>query len=418
MKSRRAPEQGGNLKPVKKIELSERHVKLRIVLVVLFIVIALAAFAMGIVFWLSTDAGWTQVEANASDENCSGDFVFYYEVSTGGLDGTEELNGVASAYGRATVNAYRIFNDIEEFDGVNNLAYLNANINTEVEVDEHLYSALQLMQSSGSNLLYYAPVYSYYNSLFFANSDTDAAFYDPYKNEDAAAYVAAVAKYINDGDVSLELLGNNRVILHVSDEYAQFAEENEITSYLDFFVLKNAFIIDYIAEYLQQAGVASGLLTSYDGYTSAFGDGVSSTASIFNKEGDSVYIAGSVTAEGAVSAVQFRDYALNSSDYGCKYGYSDGTTAHRYIDDKDGLYKSSISDLLVYSTDAGCAELMLRVLPLYAADEFDEEGLLALKSDGIYSVYCVGTEIVYNYSGLDITAYTYDGRAYTKRYEE
>ena len=88
MKSRRAPEQGGNLKPVKKIELSERHVKLRIVLVVLFIVIALAAFAMGIVFWLSTDAGWTQVEANASDTNCSGDFVFYYEVSTGGLDGT------------------------------------------------------------------------------------------------------------------------------------------------------------------------------------------------------------------------------------------------------------------------------------------------------------------------------------------
>ena len=45
MKSKRAPDSYNNLKPVEKIELSEKHIKLRIVLVVLFIVLALAAFA-------------------------------------------------------------------------------------------------------------------------------------------------------------------------------------------------------------------------------------------------------------------------------------------------------------------------------------------------------------------------------------
>ena len=212
MKSKRAPDSYNNLKPVEKIELSEKHIKLRIVLVVLFIVLALAAFAVGIIFFLSTDKGWTEVEASASDSNCSTDFIFYYEIQEGGLKGTEEYRAVSASYGTVAVNAYRIFNEREQFEGVYNLAYINENINETIEIDPSLYSALELLNSYGSRFIYLAPVYSYYYNIFYASDQDTAEYYDPYKNGEMAEYYLRLAGFANDSEsINLELLGNNTV---------------------------------------------------------------------------------------------------------------------------------------------------------------------------------------------------------------
>lgn len=418
MSSKRAPDNHSGLKPVQKIELSERHIKLRIVLVVLFIVIALAAFAVGIIFYLSTDAGWRQVEASASDTNCSSEFVFFYEIQEGGLNGTSEYRAVASRYGEATVNAYRIFNEQEQFEGAYNLAYVNAHINEEVQVDGALYSAFELLESYGSRILYLAPAYSYYYNIFYAFSELDAALFDPYRNEEAAEYIAQIAAFANDGEsIDIELLGDNTVRLNVSEEYEEFAEENEIDIFLDFFMLKNAFIIDYISDYMVEGGFTEGILSSFDGYTRNIGGQQSYNIDVFDKSDEYVYVAGSVSGVGPVSAVRFRNYTTGSSDYGYKYAFSDGFVATNYVDAADGLYKSCINDLISYSSDMSCAELMLNVLPVYVAQSFEKSAIAQLRTEkSIYSVYCDGTEVVYNDSDLTVNTSSYEDRVYTKRY--
>ena len=420
MSSRRAPDNNSGLKPVQKIELSERRIKLRIVLVVLFIVIALAAFAVGIIFYLSTDAGWRQVEASAADTNCSQDFIFYYEIQNGGLDGTAENRAVATSYGEAAVEAYRIFNPQERFDGLYNLAYLNENINTKIEIDATLYNALALLESYGNRTVYLGPVYAYYYNIFYSPDEANAAFYDPYKNEDMAEYFRRVAEYANDGEsINIELYGNNTVMLSVSEEYQQFAKDNAVDYYLDFFVLKNAFIIDYLAESLIEDGFTKGIITSYDGYTRTLGEDRQFSIDVLDKNGEYAYIAGTVSSTGCISAVRMHNYSLGSADHGYNYGYSDGTAATAYVDPADGLYKSCINDLIGYSRGTGCAELMLNLLPVYIADEFNSSALSALKAEkGIYSVYCADNELIYNDKDLIVTVTSTSEVSYSKKYEE
>ena len=183
-------------------------------------------------------------------------------------------------------------------------------------------------------------------------------------------------------------------------------------------MLRNAFIIDYIAEYVKDGGCTSGMISSYDGYTRTLSSQQSFNIDIYDKQEDGIFVAGTTSATGEVSAIKFRDYYLRSTDYGYKYGYSDGATATYYIDPADGYYRSSINDLTVYAVGMSCAELMLNVYPIYVCSEFDGAALSDLKtSKSIYSIYCSGTDIVYNDPSLSITPYAYYEYTYSARYE-
>ena len=66
------------------------------------------------------------------------------------------------------------------------------------------------------------------------------------------------------------MLGDNKVCLNVSDEYLAFLQENGVDSLIDFGWLKNAFVVDYLAEVMIARGYTLGAITSYDGYTRNF----------------------------------------------------------------------------------------------------------------------------------------------------
>lgn len=82
-----------------------------------------------------------------------------------------------------------------------------------------------------------------------------------------AEETAAVAAFTqNPDDISLELPGENQVCLHVSDAYQAYAAEMGYTAYLDFFWMKNAFLIDYLADTIRGEGYQLGIISSKDGF--------------------------------------------------------------------------------------------------------------------------------------------------------
>ena len=92
-------------------------------------------------------------------------------------------------------------------------------------------------------------------------------------NSEVRGFVDETLTYVNNPDaIDIELLGENKLRLNVSDEYADFASQNDIGEYLDFFWLKNAFIVDYIAEHLAENRYIHGTITTYDGYTRHLGE--------------------------------------------------------------------------------------------------------------------------------------------------
>ncbi|MCD8014832.1 MAG: hypothetical protein LUG99_16995 [Lachnospiraceae bacterium] len=55
-------------------------------------------------------------------------------------------------------------------------------------------------------------------------------------------------------------------MLFVSDDHLAYAEETGFLSYIDFFWMKNAFIIDYLTDTLIEKGYTQGASSSYDGF--------------------------------------------------------------------------------------------------------------------------------------------------------
>ena len=94
--------------------------------------------------------------------------------------------------------------------------------------------------------------------------------------------------------------------------------------------------------------------------------------------------------------VFFRTYPITELDALHYYVMETGELRHPYIDSTDGLGRAALSGLTGYSDTLGCADIMLAMMPVYIADTLDAAALNALAQQGVYSIYCEGTEVRYN----------------------
>ena len=406
------------LRRIQNIELSEDKAKIRFVLVIVFIGLAMIAFGIFITGLLTKDEGWYTINAETDYINCGSDFVFNYYVGSTEKDNTAEYKEVKKLYGELTVKGYRLFNRYDEFVGVNNVCYINNHPNEIIEIDEQLYKAFEKILSNNNRYLYMGALHSEYSALFFGN--VDSIFVedkDPKKNEEIAEYFKKLADYAkDDAAVKLELLGENKVKLVVSDEYLNYAKENEITVFIDFFRTKNAFIIDMLAEELNKAGFVKGNLSSCEGYIrNTDQSGEIYSLNLFDKKENIVYNAAKMSYSKPMSIIALRSYSLSETDSLDFLFCTDGRVITPYIDINDGIYKTATNNLYLYSQNMGCAELVMKALTFYISDNLDTENLVALQSEGVYSIYFDGFEIKSNDSTLNLTElYKDDNVSYVK----
>ena len=229
-----------NVRPVQKVELSEKNTRQRLIAVIVLLVIASGAFMYALNGLMSNDSGWTNIEASSSAEiHCGDDFIFQYYVGAAGVNATAEKKALTLLYTDSIVKAYKMFSMDESFEGITNVYDLNRHPNETMVVDDALYHAFELIAETGNRAIYLAPVYTEYDNLFFCNDDSETVNYDAYQNGEVAAYFSEVAAYSNDpSDVNVELLGGNQVKLSVSDDYLAFAEKNFISDFIDFSWMK------------------------------------------------------------------------------------------------------------------------------------------------------------------------------------
>ena len=99
------------VRPVQRIELSERNLKRQWILLVLFIVIALVAFGYGIYSFLISETepsvAWQVIKPTTDASLCGDDFIFNYYWEKGGTK--EEYQRLVSVYSKAIQNADRLF---------------------------------------------------------------------------------------------------------------------------------------------------------------------------------------------------------------------------------------------------------------------------------------------------------------------
>lgn len=390
MKRKSAPNDRPVIDKTIHIPLPENKLKLRTALVIALIVLAVASFAFGINSLVGTDAGMAEITVLSGEMNAGDDFTFYYNLGFGGADATDERREVRSLYSQAATDALEIFSSDVEAEGGGNLYYLNSRPNEDVAVDGALYSALEQLEGSGTRYHYLAPLYEQYYAMFNSASDAEAAEYDPRLNDAQAEFFSQIAAFASDsGEIALELLGDNKVRLHVSEEYMRFAEANGVTTFIDLTWMKNAFIADYIAQELIDAGYTHGALISDDGFMRCLDDetGAEYSFTFSHRDGTTITNLSTLQFSGTVSIAYLHDYPLESGNSGGYYLYSDGTLRSAFLDTADGLDRSCVPELAAYSFEDGCAGLALRLAPVFISSDLDMNELAELEKDGITMYY-------------------------------
>ena len=402
------------VKPVEHIEVTDKNRKWKLVVIVLLLALGVTLIATTVGQLLVTQPGWETIQADAGvEESCAGEFAFLYLLGDGDQAANLEQREVTRIYSQAAKEAFQIFHEEKAFDGVHNVAYLNQHPNEEVEIPRALYEAFALLEKYNNRALYLAPLYREYIGMFLSGQDWAAQTYDPEQDAEQAAYFAEVLSFTNDNSaVKLELLGNNRVQLQVSDAYLQFASDKEITTFIDFYWMKNAFIVDYLAQQMTEAGYTKGAISSFDGFSRNLdASNRDYQLNIFDRVGNGTYRAGVMNYTGALSTVALRNYPMSDLAVQLYYQWENGSITSCHIDPADGRSKSAINDLIGYSGVLGCSEILLKMYPVYVADNLNTDELQMMDVD---TIYCKDRVIYTSGAGATITdLYKKDGVEYT-----
>ncbi len=410
-------------KPVKQILLLEKYPKIRLAITILLIGISISAFGYALTEYLTEDAGWTTIEASSSQPSCAEELIFQYQLGAGELSPTAEKKAITALYTETTTKAYQLFHTSMSFEEVHNLYYINQHPNQEIVVDPMLYEAFSLINQYKNRAIYLAPVYVQYDNLFGCNDDLETIDFDPRQNQEIATYFLEILSFANNSNaIELELLEENKIKLFVSEAYLKYASENGFSDFIDFYWMKNAFIVDSIANIMQTNGFLKGSISSYDGFTRNL-DTSRDTEYAFNifnldKEDNTVYLAGVMKYDYAIGIVFLRSYPLNVLDWQHYYEFRDGTIQTAYIDMADGYSKSSVDNLVSYAKDGSCAEILLQVIPVFITDDFHVDRLTTLTQSGIYSIYCEDRTIFYNDIDLHLDLSNKDKVQYAEKYVE
>ena len=402
------------IKPVERIELNMEHAGRKLIIAGVLLVFGGALLAYAFAELMAPETGWRPVQANSSaGPTSAGDFTFLYESHS-----TAEAKGVTTLYSRVCQEAFQLFHSAQAYEGVTNVYAINRHPNEVLEIDEGLYRAFSQIAGSGRRELYLGPIYERYDDLFFCQDDAQLAEFDPRLSDTVRQEYGEVLSFANDPEsIRLELLGEDRVRLHVSEAYLAWAEENEVENFIDFAWMQNAFVADYLAGELTAGGYTAGVLSSYDGFTRNLdGRGVDYTFSLCHRRGNTVYPAADLYYSGPMSWVQMRDYPLGDADFLHYYELRTGEIRTSYLDTSDALCRSSIDTLTCYSREKGCAEILLEMIPVYIAGEFREASIPQLAAGGTQSVYCRDGEVLHTDPDLKLgNFFQEEGLSYTAR---
>ncbi len=387
---------------IKKDDLSKKEIIKRTIMIIVLLALAVGALSYAINALISKNDGWYRVSSDAKEIYCADEFSVSFYLGASGLSATSEYKKLNSIYTEQIERLYKLFSVEEIYDGIVNMAYINAHPNEILTVDATLYDALETLKDS--DVLYLAPVYEYHRGIFSCHEDFETVDFDPSGNAEVRADVDRILAFVKDG-ITLECLGEGRVKLSVCDEYLTYAKETHITSFADFNWTKNAFICDALADAFLSEGFTKGSVSSYDGFvrnldTSDTEYGIN----IFDRVGNKNIIAAQLNYIGETAFVTMRSFPVLEMDWYHYYTFDDGTIYTAYISAEDGMSKCSVSSLIGYKKGGSCSEVLTALIPAFISDEI---GTLSVDA-----VYCKDGKIYTNADANLTNVYDVNGIKY------
>ena len=337
-----------------KIEVSEKHVGLRIAVTAVAFVIAVVAFTWGVLSIGKRDPGYQTIEAKVDAEaityNNAVLYQYWFDGKSNEIKG--KVNVLNLVYTPILSASYKQLDHQNTYSGQVSIGTINQHQGEVVTVSPELYAILKdayakTLEGRGFNM-FAGALYAEWKSIQILE---DPSEFDPANNGNTAERLHAIAAEVNDlSNFKLEFLDDNNCSLRFSTTsgYEEFCREYEITAFaLDLNNLRDAYMLSMMGNALVEAGYSLGHMTTPMGMalnTSPRGT-LSFDMHTWETGKDTVYA--SVELDGVFSAALFTAYSMGSD-----YGYNLGDLyRHLYFDVRTGDFTDVLMSATVISRD-------------------------------------------------------------------
>jgi len=318
------------------ITISTKHLRLRIVLFAVALLVAVAAFVIGVRSIGRRDPGYSRIEATDKDLlrwNGAVDFEYRFEGSSASIRAqSRALQGV---YAEALGWAEKLLDAEERYPGYANLATLNQCMGEDVTVSSELFDvltdALARTQAGEGYSLFAGPLYAEWNGLLLLEDPED---FDPSADPEEAERLRRLAEAVNDPDnFRFQIVDAQQHVVRfgVSEDLLRLLEELELSCpVLDLNLLHDAYLLQLVAMRVEARGYDSGYLTTPHGLTLALSGESDAELRLFGLQGTDAVPAAKTPLEGGRSYGALRAFALPGETYWYYTVESEGETLYRH----------------------------------------------------------------------------------------
>lgn len=312
---------------MKNLEVSDKHIGLKVVLFIVFLVIAVSAFSYGVTLIGKKESGYQSISGSSSSQGSEVatfakeiSFSHYFEGTSNSIK--KEVRTLQKVYTSILYDVCRQLDAENTYEGAVSLGALNSNLGVAVSVSPELYAVLKdaysrTLEKKNFNM-FAGALYAEWKSILILD---DASEFDPLNNEYMTYRIGEIAKEVSDlSNFTLEFLDDSTctVLFDVSEHYLAFSSEFELSSViLDLNLMANAYKLSLLAQELEALGYKNGYLVSNDGLVVTLSETFEQSFVLYGIENENplssnIVERGAVAVSGAASKVYMSAFAFGS----------------------------------------------------------------------------------------------------------
>lgn len=325
------------------IQINRKNIVLRVILFLFFLTVGVTFIALYFTGVLQFQKGYSKIEIIPENQNIKADKIVYYAYFDGNsLSVRQNVKNLQEFYSPKANYVLMLTDEYANYESRNNLKTIADNEGKEVEVDEVLYKILQdaytkSKEEKNYSLLGYKLFLQWdviigLDGLSLINSD-------PSVNPETKALLENQVQVIKEESKREFLSFRNKdekfyVKASFTSEYKNILDDND--PLLSLGILKDAYIIDYLASQLEREGNKDGFLISSDGYIKALSDYQGGSYNLYDIYDDKISQVGSIV--------------INKNESHCRYAFFDyyksmyysinGQIRYPLVNMKDGMASS------------------------------------------------------------------------------
>lgn len=325
------------------IQINRKNIVLRVILFLFFLTVGVTFIALYFTGVLQFQKGYSKIEIIPENQNIKADKIVYYAYFDGNsLSVRQNVKNLQGFYSPKANYVLMLTDEYANYESRNNLKTIADNEGKEVEVDEVLYKILQdaytkSKEEKNYSLLGYKLFLQWdviigLDGLSLINSD-------PSVNPETKALLENQVQVIKEESKREFLSFRNKdekffVKASFTSEYKNILDDND--PLLSLGILKDAYIIDYLASQLEREGNKDGFLISSDGYIKALSEYQGGSYNLYDIYDDKISQVGSIL--------------INKNESHCRYAFFDyyksmyysinGQIRYPLVNMKDGMASS------------------------------------------------------------------------------